>query len=137
MSRAAPTRQHGNQHGPQRATLRELDGAERISDLPLARTIALAPGLPPGLRDGDEGPTYAVIVWWPGAVECPCPGSALWRAVLEQFLENEALYPTTDASSLHDNPVRAAVIADLQRFPSLEAWLRWRDHDRTVPERRP
>lgn len=122
--------QCGNQHGPARDALRELDGVEQIALLPQARTVALAPSPP----DSDE-PTYVVIIRSPTVVECPCPGSPIWRAVLEQCVLNHWIHAAVAPRDTGSDPVHAAIAADLQRFPSLDAWIHWRDHDRIVPER--
>jgi len=124
--------EYGSQYAPEREELRQLDAAERVGWLPYARAVALAPGPP-----GDEEPTYVFIVWALGVVERPCPGSALWRAVLERFLRKEHSRARSELPDEAADPVGLAVAADLRRFPSLDAWFAWRDRDRTVPNRRP
>jgi hypothetical protein len=131
MSSGLITDQHGNQRARERDTLRDLDGAERVAALPLARMVALAPG-----AQGEEEPSYVFIAWSPDAIECACPGSALWRAVLAQYLAKGAQRGLPRSTDDGDAPIREAVMRDLRRFPSLDVWLRWRDHDRSVPERR-
>lgn len=113
---------------------RLLDGTDRVPLLSLAQAVAIAPGesAAPGPSGGD--PTFVFIVWCPGVIERPHPGSAIWRAALERFLASHGTSPACDDGGVAESdPVRHAVAADLERFPSLEAWLDWRDHDRMVP----
>jgi hypothetical protein len=101
--------------------LRRLDGVERVALLPYARLVAIAPG-----RDVQQ-PVYVFIEWVPGLIERPYPGSAIWRAALEHYL----------AQPRDGDPTFAAlapiVRACLERFPSLEAWIRWSDYERILP----
>lgn len=117
------------------------DSAERVPLLPFARMVAFTTGLP------NEEPTYVVIEWAPGIVERPYPGTPLWRAVLERWLVSISApetVPTSAPTSAErpstasdDTLLRQAVRVDLDRFPSFEAWLHWRDVTRVVPERSP
>jgi len=142
------------QFAAQREDLRQIDGADRVPLLPHAHMIAVAPGVSHDERSDD--PVYVFIEWAPGMVERPYPGSAIWRAVLEQSLEhwqsqegesgegraqntdNVSVYAHVDdvddehADQQPSDLFRSAIQADLARFPSLDAWLRWRDHDRVV-----
>jgi hypothetical protein len=105
--------------------------AERVPLLPFARMVAFTTGLP------NEEPAYVVIEWAPGIVERPYPGTPLWRAVLEQWLAHISAPTSAERPSTtpDDTLVRQAVCVDLERFPSFEAWLHWRDVTRVVPER--
>lgn len=106
--------------------LREYDGAQRVARLLDARAIALAPG-----ADDAAEPVYVWIEWSAGIVERPLPGSAIWRAVLSQYLNRPAGPDPTEPA------VRRAVAMSLSRWPTLERWLAWRDHQRTLPAARP
>jgi hypothetical protein len=97
--------------------LREIEGAERVALLPLAHSIAVSPG-----TEGDE-PAYVFIEWSPSNVERPFPGTAIWRAALEGYLEHGA---STDEHPL----VRQALERSLSRFPTVSSWLRWADGER-------
>lgn len=106
-------------------TLRRLDGVERAPLLPYAVLVAIAPGT------SVEEPPYVFIEWTPDVIERPYPGSAVWRAALEQYL----------AHPRDEDPTYRAlapiVAVCLERFPSLDAWLRWADRERTVPDAPP
>jgi hypothetical protein len=107
------------QHESAQNELRQLDGIERVGLLPIARMIAVCAGLP------DNDPAYVFIEWEPTVVETPYPGSAVWRAVLEQLLR------TSGDEEPSFRSIRHALQVDLERFPSLEEWLHWRDHGRS------
>jgi hypothetical protein len=115
-----------------RAVRHALDGAERVALLPRAAFIAVAPGS----TDKDE-PPYVFIGWTRDAVERPYPGTTIWRAVLERYLD--APHPDDPGHAI----VRTLVGDALARFPSLDAWLWWSDHGchrttrRVEPERTP
>lgn len=99
------------------ATRRALEGEERISLLPAAEVIAVSAG------SGDE-PPYVFICWTAEIAERPYPGTALWRAAVERYLASPARNAAADAI------IRPLVESALARFDSLEAWLRWMDHER-------
>jgi hypothetical protein len=101
--------------------LRRLDGVERAALLPYANLVAIAPG-----PDAEE-PVYVFIEWSPDAIERPYPGSAVWRAALERYLA----HPRDDDPTFR--ALAPIVQACLQRFPSLDAWIRWSDHERLRP----
>lgn len=103
---------------------RRIDGQERVPMLPLARLVAVAPGV-----DVEE-PAYVWIEWAPGVVERPYPGSAIWRAALQHLL----LRPPV--GDLTDRAARLVIAACLERFPTLDTWLYWADHER-APATRP
>lgn len=115
----SPMEQQG-QYGTERDRLRQLEGVERIDLLPLAEHVALTPG-----TLADE-PAAVFIEWAPGAVERPFPGTAIWRAVLERFLR------TARPDDRQWGILRPIIAGNLDRFPSLDAWLRWADHERMV-----
>jgi hypothetical protein len=101
--------------------LRQYDGVERVALLPYASFIAVVPG-----TDAEE-PAYVFIEWAPDVIERPYPGSAIWRAALERYLA----HPRDDDPTYR--ALRPVVMEGLDRFPSLEAWLRWADRERVVP----
>jgi hypothetical protein len=104
--------------------LQRYDGVERVALLSLAEFVAIAPG-----TTGDE-PVYVFIEWAPQMVERPYPGSAIWRAAIERYLaQPRDGDPTYQA-------LRPVVEDCLRRFPSLDAWLRWANRERVVPETR-
>lgn len=96
---------------------RAIEGEERVALLPEAELVGVAPG-------EDDGPPFVVIRWTLDSTERPYPGTAIWRAALERYLEG----PVQDASA--EWVVRPLIATGLERFPSLEAWLRWQDHER-------
>lgn len=103
--------------GTEQERLREIEGVERVPLLPLAHSIAVSPG-----TEGDE-PAYVFIEWSSAKVERPFPGTAIWRAALERYLDHRA---SSDAHPL----VRKALQQSLDRFPTLDSWLRWADGER-------
>lgn len=119
MSSAAPYRQ---QQQSEAEILRRLDGAERVILLPFARVVAFAPG------DTPEDPAFVWIEWAPGQLERPLPGSALWRAVLVDFLRGE---PSGDPA---EPLLERMILESLRRFPDLDTWRRWAS---TPPPPRP
>lgn len=101
---------------------REVEGETRVPLLPLAYALAWAPPAP-STDEADEEPLYVWIEWAPDLMERPYPGSALWRAALERIAARV--------------PAASPLVEDaLRRFPTLESWLRWQDHDRR-PSREP
>jgi hypothetical protein len=115
----------GGTHWEEEVSFRRLDGVERVPVLPFAHMLAVAPAVEP------DDPAYVFIEWTPGQVERPIPGSALWRAALNEYLA------TADPSEPQAPQLRMAVAQSLAHFPSLEAWFRWRDHDRRPPREPP
>lgn len=111
------------QHQMQREQLDELEGVERIALLPLALHVALAPG-----ATADE-PPYVFVEWAPGAIERPYPGTAIWRAVLSQYLIGQSGNSPVNNDPARDS-IRHVVAESLERFSSLDAWIRWADHER-------
>lgn len=109
---SSPGDARGGLHARQE-TLAWFDGSDRIPFLPLASYVAFAPGSAP-----DE-PPFAWIIWRPGVIERPLPGSALWRRILQQFLERP------DPLGAAEQSLRAVVAESLERFPTLESWIRW------------
>jgi hypothetical protein len=98
---------------------RQYEGEDRLPFLPFAYAIAWAPPSPTA-DDADEEPLYVWIEWAPSVAERPYPGSALWRAALARVAARV--------------PSAALAVEDaLRRFPDLDSWLRWRDHDRRPP----
>lgn len=100
---------------------KQFDGIHRIALLPQAGAISVAPGC----TVGDT--VHVMIAWSAVDIEEPYPGTTIWRAVLERFLANAP----------DDDPVwqtlKPILIADLERFPSLSAYLQWADHERVIP----
>jgi hypothetical protein len=101
--------------------LRRYDGGERISQLPFAQLVSIAPA-----ADEDD-PVAVQIVWSPGAIEHPFPGSSLWRAVLERHLDR----PPDDGPA--DRVLRAQIERSLERYPDLESWWHWLRTGWTAP----
>ncbi len=93
--------------------VRRYDGAERVSLLPLARFVTVAPSTDP------EEPVDVTIEWNPGWIEKPLPGSALWRAVLEGRLAQPG--PPSPVEPV----IRRQIAQSLERFPDLESWWAW------------
>jgi|GEM_PF-3060821 len=105
----------------EREYLRQLEGVERVALLPYASHVAIAPGT------SAEEPPYVFIEWAPGGVERPYPGTTIWRAVLERYLTEPHDQDPASAA------LRQIVAESLRRFSSLDAWLRWVDHERLAP----
>jgi hypothetical protein len=99
-----------------------LDGVERAPFVPLARLVAVSHGTTV------EEPPYVWVEWSPGILERPYPGSAVWRAALQHYL----LRPTGNDPAAH--LLRPIIAACLERFPTLESWMRWTNQQRVVPE---
>lgn len=104
----------------ERTRREELEGTTRVALLRHALHVALVPGV-----TACEAP-YVFIEWAPGVVERPYPGTAIWRAVLNWYLTAP---DNGDPAAPVIGPVVAAA---LERFSSLEAWLRWTDHERLL-----
>jgi len=102
----------------ERETRRQVEGVDRVPYLPSAGFLAVTVGS----ETGD--PVVVFIGWHDDVVETPFPGTALWRAAVEGFLR--APLGVDPAEPL----VRAAAIESLDRFPSLDRWLSWYDHER-------
>lgn len=102
---------------------RELEGVERIPFLPSAEFLGVTAGAEP------QDPVTVFICWRDDLVERPYPGTAIWRAALESFLRAP---PTDDNAQPF---VRDAAQCSLDRFPTLERWLKWFDHERPEPDR--
>lgn len=102
------------QFADEQDALRRVDGAERAAFIALAEMVAVAPG-----TSADE-PAYVWIAWSAEVVERAVPGSAVWRAALHQYL----LRPP--AGDLADRAIRPVIAACLERYPTLESWLRTR-----------
>lgn len=111
---------HGEQS--EREARRQLEGSERIALLPSAEFLGVTVGTDP------EEPVIVFIGWRVNLVERPYPGTAIWRAALDSFLR--APQSKDPAQPL----VREAAQSSLHRFPSLERWLWWSDHERPAPE---
>ena len=94
--------------------LAQLDGVERAPFVPLAWLVAVSPGT------SVEEPPYVWVEWSPGLVERPYPGSAVWRVALQHYL----LRPTIGDPAAH--LLRPIIAACLERFPTLESWMRLR-----------
>ena len=66
-----------------------------------------------------EEPAHVLIEWKPNTVEQPTPGSALWRAAIEQELSREK----------RDEPgedfLAQQLRASLDRYPMMETWWAW------------
>lgn len=103
---------------------RQLDGVERIPFLASAEFLGLTVG-----AEAEE-PVTVFIGWAANLVERPYPGTAIWRAAIESFLRSA---PTGDPTQPF---LRRAALLSLDRFPSLDRWLRWYDHERPEPEGR-
>ena len=101
-----------------RQARRQLEGEERVAQLPLAEFLAVTVGSEPG------EPVVVFIGWRSDLVERAFPGTAIWRAAVESFLRS----PPMD--DLGNSIVRAAAAESLDRFPSLDRWLGWHDHER-------
>lgn len=99
---------------PDDELVRLHDGAERVPLLPWAELLIVAPSADPQL------PPEVAIRWSSERIEQPIPGSALWRAVLQQRL---AAAP--DPGDPSDRIVRDQIERSLERFPSLESWWSW------------
>lgn len=111
-----------SQYEREQDVLRQYDGAERVSLLSSAEFVAVAPG-----ATGEE-PVYVFVEWAPQIVERPYPGSAIWRAVIERYLAQ----PRCGDPAFR---VLRPIVEDcLRRFPSLDTWLRWANHERVIPE---
>lgn len=108
------------EHQKEREQRDELEGVERITLLPLARHVAFVPGATA------HKPPYVFIDWAPGAIERPYPGTAIWRAVLSQYLTEQS------GSDPFSNVIRSIVAESLDRFSSLDAWIYWADHERSL-----
>ncbi|MGH7669053.1 MAG: hypothetical protein ACRENQ_06125 [Gemmatimonadaceae bacterium] len=102
-------------------TRREMDGVERVALLPTAHMVAVAPSV-----DADD-PAYVFIEWTPDLVERATPGSAVWRAALDAYLASDGLHDDP-----HRDQLRMEITRSLVRFPSLDAWFRWRDFERRL-----
>lgn len=116
---------YGDRYESIQDVLRRLDGVERVELLPRASLVAIAPGA------SVEEPVYVFVEWAPSVIERPYPGSAIWRAALQHYLDR----PRPDDPAYH--ALRPIVEGCLARFPDLAAWLRWLDRERTVPEAPP
>lgn len=101
-----------------RQARRQLEGEERVHQLPGADFIAVSVGS----ERGD--PVVVFIGWRADLVEQAYPGTAIWCAAVRRFLRS----PTTHNSG--ESIVRAAAAESLERFPSLDRWLSWYDHER-------
>jgi hypothetical protein len=110
----------GPNYGPQsqREARRQLEGEERVGRLPAAEFLAVSVGSEPG------DPVVVFIGWTPDLTEFAYPGTAIWRAAVESFLRSA---PTQDPGNAI---VRAEAVESLRRFPSLDRWLSWYDHER-------
>lgn len=96
---------------------RQLDGIDRVALLPRAQMLAISFG-------AIDEPAYVFIEWTPGEPEGPYPGTTIWRAVIERWLR----MPHEDNPSW---PLLAPIAeANLARFTSLNAWIRWCDRER-------
>lgn len=103
--------------------LRRHDGAERIPRLPFAQLITIAPAA------AADDPVHVTIIWGPGNVEQPFPGSSLWRAVLDRHLREPRPGPPTPAEPV----LRAQIERSLERFPDLDTWWQWLRTGWTAP----
>ena len=103
--------------------LRRYDGAERIPHLPFAQVVLIAPAA------GEDDPVHVEIVWSPGAIEHPFPGSSLWRAVLRRHVERPS------NGDPRDRVLREQIQRSLQRSPDLESWWHWLRTGWTAPPR--
>jgi hypothetical protein len=109
----------------EREARRRIEGVERIPLLESAEFVALTVGTEP------EEPVTVFIGWYSELTERPYPGTAIWRAAVERFLRAA---PTGNSG---ERQVRIAAEASLDRFPSLDRWLTWADHERPVARSRP
>lgn len=109
----------------EREARHQLEGVERIPFLASAEFLGLTVGADP------EEPVTVFIGWTADLVERPFPGTAIWRAALKSFLRAA---PTGDPTQ---PLMRDSAQISLDRFPSLERWLRWSDHERQKPDRLP
>lgn len=97
---------------------RQLEGVERIARLARADFLAVTVG------DSPDAPAIVFIGWTAELVERTYPGTAIWRAAIERYL---ASTPNGDPG---DPLVRAMARESLTRFPTLDRWLSWLDHER-------
>jgi hypothetical protein len=104
----------------ERAARHEIEGEERVGQLPSAEFLALSVGSEPG------DPVVVFIGWTMDVVENAYPGTAIWRAAVSRFLASPATGDPAEAV------VRAAAADSLEHFPNLERWLAWHDHERAV-----
>jgi hypothetical protein len=96
----------------------QLEGIERIALLPRAEFLAVTVG-------GEIDAPVVVFIGWGGeVVERAYPGTAIWRAAIERYLAGPI---STDPG---DPIVRAAAEESLIRFPTLDRWLAWEEHER-------
>jgi hypothetical protein len=100
-----------------------LEGEERAALLPHAEYVAVAPA-------SDDEPPDVFIRWSGDAIEHPYPGTAIWRGALEWYLQHPP------ANSVVERIAHPQISDALVRFPSLEAWLWWMDHERRPPDGR-
>jgi hypothetical protein len=102
----------------EREARRQLEGEERVALLPSADFLAVTAGSEPG------DPVVVFIGWTPGLVEHAYPGTAIWCAAVRKFLRS----PTTHNPG--ESVVRGTAAESLERFPTLDRWLSWYDHER-------
>ena len=106
--------------GPEseRQARRQLEGTERVALLPSAAFLAVTVASEPG------DPVVVFIGWSDAITEHAYPGTAIWQAAIRSFLAS----PST--GDYAEPIVRKAAAESLERFPSLERWLAWYDHER-------
>ena len=116
----------GPYYGPEseRLARRQLEGAERVAFLPSAHFLAVTVASEPG------DPVVVFIGWSDAITEHAYPGTAIWQAAIRSFLAS----PSTGDSA--EPIVREAAAESLERFPSLERWLAWYDHERQARRER-
>lgn len=107
---------------PERAR-QELEGVDRVNMLSEAEFVCVMSA------SGPEEPVVVIIGWRRDVVERPYAGTAIWRAALQRFA-----HAARDGTPT-DGPLIDAAMRSLDRFPTLDRWLAWHDHERRPPSK--